>query len=112
MSFKGGGILIVYRGWQGHKPDFFAKKIANWLENKNASITLSESTEIYTNKVIMGNVDLIIQHITMDKIKPEESKVLQKAISKGVGLAGCIRGLGDSFREDAEFQYISCRTVC
>ena len=60
----------------------FCIKTANWLEYKNVSITLSESTEIYTNKVIMGNVNLIIRHITMGKIKPEESKALQKAISK------------------------------
>lgn len=106
LAFEGKKILIVYGGWQGHKPDFFAKKIAGWLENQNASVTLSESTEIYTNTIIMDGIDLIIQHITMGKIKPNESKALQKAISKGVGLAGCHGGLGDSFREDTEFQYM------
>ena len=107
MSFKEKIILIVCGGCQKHKHDFFAKKIANCLENKNTSITLSESTEICTNKVIMGNVDLVIHHITIGKIKPDKSKALQKAISKGVGLAGCHGGLGDSFREDTEFQYIA-----
>ncbi len=51
----------------------------------------------------MGNVDLVIHHITMGKIKPEESKALQKAISKGVGLAGCHGGLGNSFKRMPNF---------
>ena len=54
----------------------------------------------------MSNTDLIIQHITMSTIKAEESKALQKVVSRGVGLAGCHGGLGDAFRDDTEYQYM------
>jgi len=69
-------------------------------------VTLSQSTKIYLNKTVMNQVDLIIQHITMTEIEEIESKALQTAIKKGVGLAGCHGGLGDSFRNDTEYQYM------
>ena len=39
-SVEGKNILIVYGGWQGHQPEVFAKKIASWLEEQNANVTL------------------------------------------------------------------------
>ncbi len=99
-------VLIVYGGWSGHQPEVFATKIASWLEKQKAHVTLSQSTEIYLDKTVMNQVDLIIQHITMSTIKNLESKALQTAIKNGVGLAGCHGGLGDSFRNDTEYQYM------
>jgi hypothetical protein len=40
----------------------------------------------------------------MGEITLQESKGLIKAIAGGVGLAGCHGGLGDSFRENTEYQ--------
>jgi type 1 glutamine amidotransferase len=105
-SVEGKNILIVYGGWQGHQPEVFAKKIASWLEEQNANVTLSQSTSSYTDTALMESVDLIIQHITMSKMKGRESAGLRKAIASGVGLAGCHGGLGDSFRDDTEYQYM------
>jgi type 1 glutamine amidotransferase len=105
-SMEGKNVLIVYGGWQGHKPEQFAKKIAAWLEAQKANVTLSETTASYTDKPLMESLDLIIQHITMSEIKHEESVGLTQAIASGVGLAGCHGGLGDSFRNDTEFQYM------
>lgn len=99
-------VLIVYGGWSDHHPEFFATKIASWLEKQKANVTLSQSTKIYLDKTVMNQVDLIIQHITMTEIEEIESKALQTAIKKGVGLAGCHGGLGDSFRNDTEYQYM------
>ena len=31
-SLAGKKILVVYGGWEGHKPEFFAEKIVSWLE--------------------------------------------------------------------------------
>ena len=59
----------------------------------------------------MSKVDLIIQHITMSKIQANESKALENAISRGVGLAGCHGGLGDTFRENTEYQIYGWRTI-
>ena len=105
-SLKDKNILIVYGGWKGHQPEIFANKIAAWLKDKKAKVTLSESTKIYTNEGVMRQVDLIIQHITMSEMSGSESRALQKAVKGGVGLAGCHGGLGDAFRNNTEYQYM------
>jgi len=105
-SMEGKNVLIVYGGWKGHQPEVFAKKIASWLENQKANVTLSESTASYLEKELMQSLDLVIQHITMSKMSNRESKGLRDAIAWGVGLAGCHGGLGDSFRNDTEYQYM------
>jgi hypothetical protein len=105
-SLKDKNILIVYGGWKGHQPEIFANKIAAWLKDKGAKVTLSESTKIYTNEGVMRQADLIIQHITMSEMSESESRALQEAVMGGVGLAGCHGGLGDAFRNNTEYQYM------
>lgn len=105
-SMEGKNVLIVYGGWKGHQPEVFAKKIASWLENQKANVTLSKSTASYTDNELMQSLDLVIQHITMSEMSNRESKGLRDAIARGVGLAGCHGGLGDSFRNDTEYQYM------
>jgi len=104
--FEGKNILVLYGGWEGHKPEVFAEKISLWLEGQNANVILSKSTSSYTDISLMNSLDLIIQHITMSQMSAEESEGLRKAIASGVGLAGCHGGLGDSFRNDTEYQYM------
>jgi len=99
-------ILIVYGGWEGHKPKLFAEKIASWLKEKKANVYISDTTSIYTNTKLMKKLDLIIQHITMGEISENQIKNLTNTIKNGVGLAGCHGGLGDSFRNDVDFQYM------
>jgi type 1 glutamine amidotransferase len=103
---EGKHVLIVYGGWKGHQPEVFAKKMAAWLKAQNAHVILSESTASYTDMELMQAQDLIIQHITMSQMSARESKGLRDAIARGVGLAGCHGGLGDSFRNDTEYQYM------
>ena len=99
-------ILVVYGGWEGHKPKLFAEKIASWLKEKKANVYISDTTSIYDNTKLMEKLDLIIQHITMSEISENQIKNLTKTIKNGAGLAGCHGGLGDSFRNDVDFQYM------
>ena len=105
-SLEGKKILVVYGGWTGHQPKFFANKISTWLKTQNANVILSDSTSIYTNEKLMSELDLIIQHITMSKITDDQLNGLLKAVKNGTGLAGCHGGLGDSFRNNTEYQYM------
>ena len=86
-KLEGKNVLIVYGGWEGHQPEIFAKKIADWLKNQKANVTLSESTVSYTNTALMESLDLVIQHITMSTMSAKESNGLTKAIKSGVGLS-------------------------
>ena len=105
-NLKGKKILVVYGGWEGHRPKIFAEKITKWLLDQKAEVKLVKGTSIYTNSNVMNDLDLIIQHITMSKMSPLETKGLINAIARGVGLAGCHGGLGDSFRDNTEYQYM------
>ena len=105
-NLKGKKILVVYGGWEGHQPKVFAEKITKWLLDQKAEVKLVKGTSIYTNSNVMNDLDLIIQHITMSKMSPLETKGLINAIARGVGLAGCHGGLGDSFRDNTEYQYM------
>ena len=99
-------VLVVYGGWEGHQPKIFADKISLWLKNQGAKVQLADSTSIYTNTELLNGLDLIIQHITMSEMTDKQSHGLISAIASGVGLAGCHGGLGDSFRENTEYQYM------
>ena len=105
-NLKGKKILVVYGGWEGHQPKVFAEKITKWLLDKKAEVKLVKGTSIYTDSNVMNDLDLIIQHVTMSKMSPLETKGLISAIAQGVGLAGCHGGLGDSFRDNTEYQYM------
>ena len=105
-NLKGKKILVVYGGWEGHQPKIFAEKITKWLLDQKAEVKLVKGTSIYTDSNVMNDLDLIIQHITMSKMSPLETKGLINAIARGVGLAGCHGGLGDSFRDNTEYQYM------
>ena len=106
FNFNNKNVLIVYGGYPPHQPKKFAKKIEKWLIENNARVTLSESTKIYANKQIMDKIDLIVQSVTMLSINRNELKGLVRAISSGTGLAGFHGGLGDSFRNSTEYQYV------
>ena len=105
-NLKGKKILVVYGGWEGHQPKIFADKITKWLLDQKAEVKLVKGTSIYTDSNVMNDLDLVIQHITMSKMSPLETKGLINAIARGVGLAGCHGGLGDSFRDNTEYQYM------
>lgn len=105
-SLKGKKILMVWGGWEGHEPRQFTEKLKPVLEKEGAIITVSDSLGVYTNKELMSSVDLIIQAWTMGKISKEQEKGLLGAVKNGAGLAGVHGGLGDSFRENTEYQYM------
>lgn len=54
----------------------------------------------------MNNIDLIIQTWTMGDISAEQEKGLTEAVKRGVGLVGWHGGLGDSFRNSTECQFM------
>jgi uncharacterized protein len=105
-SLKGKKILMVWGGWENHEPRQVTEKIKMQLEKLGAIITVSDSLGIYSNEKLMPTFDLIIQSWTMGKIKGEQEKGLLNAVRNGAGIAGIHGGLGDSFRENTEYQYM------
>jgi uncharacterized protein len=105
-SLKGKNVLMVYGGWDGHQPKVFTERVAAWLRTEGANVSISDSLGVYTNEKLMAETDLIIQYWTMGKISKEQEKGLLTAVKNGTGIAGCHGGLGDSFRDNTDYQYM------
>lgn len=105
-NLKGKNVLFVYGGWEGHEPVQTRDIFVPWLLLKGSNVKLSNSLDVYTDTAVMNNIDLIVQVWTMGEITNEQEKGLITAVKNGVGLAGWHGGLGDSFRNSVEFQYM------
>ena len=67
---------------------------------------LSGSPGCYQILNLIQQYDLIIQSITMGEIGEKRVNNLIKAVRNGVGIAGAHGGLGDSFRNNPNYQFM------
>jgi uncharacterized protein len=103
---SGKKILMVWGGWDGHEPKQCVDIFAPWLKDLGHELIISNSLETYTDKSLMDSVDLLIQVYTMGQISAEQEKGLLEAVKAGMGIAGWHGGLGDSFRNNTEYQFM------
>ena len=103
---KGKKVLYVYGGWSGHEPKQSVDVFVPWLRAEGAEVTVSDNLDSYLDEELMESVDLIIQNWTLGNITNEQGKGLLKAIRNGAGLAGWHGGIGDSFRNNTEYQFM------
>jgi type 1 glutamine amidotransferase len=99
-------VLMTYGGWAGHDPKVITDTIADWLREHGAQVIISDDLEVYTDDSLMATVDLIIQNITMGSLTRLQSEGLLAAIKNGAGIAGCHGGIGDSFRDNPDYQFV------
>jgi uncharacterized protein len=99
-------ILLVWGGWDGHEPKQCVAIFEPWLKELGHEVIVSDTLDSYTNKDLMDSLDLIIQVYTMGQISGEQEKGLLEAVKRGVGIAGWHGGLGDSFRNNTEYQFM------
>ena len=99
-------VLFVWGGWMGHEPDKCRDIFVPWMESEGAEVTVSDTLEVYVTMDLKKDLDLIIQAWTMGTIAVNQEKALLEAVKDGVGLAGWHGGLGDSFRNNTEYQFM------
>ena len=105
-ALQGKRVLFVYGGWEGHEPRQCMERLRPWIESQGAVVDCRESLEVYADRAVMGAVDLVIQCWTMGSLTGDEERGLTEAVRSGVGLAGWHGGLGDSFRNNTEYQFM------
>ena len=105
-SLKGKKVLFVYGGWSGHEPEKCKDIFVPWLKAEGAEVIVSDNLDSYMDESLMSSLDLIVQTWTMGQISRDQEKGLLNAVKKGVGLAGWHGGLGDSFRNNTEYQFM------
>jgi type 1 glutamine amidotransferase len=103
---NGKKVLFVWGGWMGHEPDKCRDIFVPWMESEGAKVTVSDTLEAYVSMDLKKDLDLIVQAWTMGTIAGIQEKALLEAVKSGVGLAGWHGGLGDSFRNNTEYQFM------
>ena len=106
QSLKNKNVLVVWGGWEGHQPEVFANLVEKWLISQKSNYKIANGTEAYDDYEELIKYDLIIQSITMGEIDGNRVNNLIKAVSNGVGIAGAHGGLGDSFRNNPNYQFM------
>jgi type 1 glutamine amidotransferase len=98
--------LLVWGGWDGHEPEKGAKLFASFLESQGYQTTISETLDIYLDEAVMQRMDLIVPIWTMSTITDAQEKGLLTAVQAGAGLAGWHGTMGDSFRQNVNYQFM------
>lgn len=98
--------LMVWGGWDGHEPKQCADIFAPILKKEGYEVEVSDNLDSYLDAQKLSRLDLIVPVWTMGTISQKQEKGLLDAVSSGVGIAGWHGGMGDSFRNNTEYQFM------
>ena len=99
--------LIVWGGWDGHRPQQVAELFQRVLKEDGFSVELSDTLDAFKDEAKLMSLDLIVPHWTMGNIADEQLKPVLNAVLAGVGLAGAHGGMCDAFREKSDWQFMT-----
>ena len=98
--------LITWGGWLGHEPEQTACTFAEVLSKEGYIVSVIDTLDVLADESKLSEFDLLVPVWTMSQIKPNQEKGLLHAIRSGVGCAGWHGGMGDSFRNNVEYQFM------
>jgi type 1 glutamine amidotransferase len=98
--------LFVWGGWEGHEPRQCVSIVAPLLEDEGYSVEIFDTLDVYLDQTKLSSLDLIVPVWTMGTITNEQEKGLLEAVKSGVGIAGWHGGMGDSFRNNVNYQFM------
>ncbi len=99
--------LIFHGGWDGHHPARLAALLGADLEDAGFRVTKTDSLDILSDAGALAGFDLIVPCWTMGKLEDAQSKALEAAVKAGSGLAGVHGGMGDAFRGDITYEWMT-----
>ena len=80
--------LIIFGGWEGHKPKETSELVAGDLRAAGFEVELSDKLDTLLDEARLKTFDLIVPNWTMGQLTGEQEKALVAAIESGVGLGG------------------------
>ncbi|MFO7822031.1 MAG: ThuA domain-containing protein, partial [Lentisphaeria bacterium] len=98
--------LMVWGGWEGHEPKQCVDIIAPVLREEGFEVEIADTLDVYLDEAKMSALSLVVPAWTMGEITGEQSKGLRDAVHSGVGIGGWHGGMGDSFRNDTNYQFM------
>jgi uncharacterized protein len=99
--------LMVWGGWEGHEPEKCVNLFAPLLEANGFEVEIANTLDVYLDTPKMEALDLVVPVWTMGTITNEQLIGLKDAIAHGAGLAGWHGGMGDSFRNATDYQFMT-----
>lgn len=97
--------LIFWGGWDGHTPDRSAEVVRGMLDAQGFAVEVHAGTAVLAAADLTA-FDLIVPMVTMSTIEKPELEALTRAVRDGTGLAGFHGTMGDSFRNETEYQFM------
>ncbi len=98
--------LFVWGGWAGHEPKQCVDIFAPIIQAEGYDVTVSDTLDSYLDKELMASLSLVVPVWTMGTITKEQEAGLLAAVQSGVGIAGWHGGMGDSFRNAVNYQFM------
>ncbi|MFP6624330.1 MAG: ThuA domain-containing protein [Myxococcota bacterium] len=98
--------FITWGGWDGHEPEQCAALFAEVLRAEGYRVEVSDALDRLEDEEFACAQDLIVPAWTMSRISREQEAGLLKAVRSGTGCAGWHGGMGDSFRNNVEYQFM------
>ena len=98
--------LMVWGGWEGHEPKQCVDIFEPYLREQGYDVEVSDTLDVYTDESKMKALDLIVPVHTQGEITREQETGLLEAVKVGVGIAGWHGGMGDSFRNNVNYQFM------
>jgi uncharacterized protein len=98
--------LIIWGGWDGHRPLELSEYFAALLRARNFNVELRDNLDVLADGASLSEFDLIVPNWTMGQLSEEQEQGLACAVEGGVGLAGWHGGMGDAFRGNTTYQFM------
>jgi type 1 glutamine amidotransferase len=98
--------LFIAGGWEGHEPQQVSALFASLLRQEGYDAEISQTLDVLLDAEKLASLNLIVPMWTMGKITGDQLKGLQKAVESGVGFGGWHGGMGDSFRDSTDYQFM------
>lgn len=98
--------LMVWGGWDGHEPKQCVDIFAPFLQENGYEVRISDTLDVYLEEDYLRALDLIVPVWTMGTITGDQERGLLETVKSGVGIAGWHGGMGDSFRNNVDYQFM------
>jgi len=100
-------ILFIQGGWDGHFPDQVVARFTAALHSLGVSTETITALDRLADADWLRTFDAISPCWTMGMLTPDQSNALQSAVRTGTGLAGTHGGMGDAFRGDLGYEWMT-----
>ena len=99
--------LVFYGGWDGHHPAEMSARLADMLKSCGFAVDRVEGTDCLADGDKLRTYDLIVPCVTMGQVPWAYVTNVCNAVAAGTGLAGCHGGMGDAFRDNTDWQFLT-----